>query len=107
KSLSVRATEHLIRDLHSSKKSKSTAPAEMDPEIHRIQERLSETLGATAQVTSRDGMKGEIKIKFESTNHREEILDVLESERLLPTISSVLKMSITPKNRSISCFPCI
>lgn len=80
KGLSVRATEHLIRDLHSSKKSKSTAPAEMDPEIHRIQERLSETLGATVQVTSRDGMKGEIKIKFESPNHLEEILDVIEPE---------------------------
>ena len=78
--LSVRATEHLIRDLHSSKKPKSTAPAEMDPEIHRIQERLSETLGATVQVTSRDGMKGEIKIKFESPNHLEEILDVIEQE---------------------------
>lgn len=80
KGLSVRATEHLIRDLHSSKKSKSTAPAEMDPEIHRIQERLSETLGATVQVTSRDGMKGEIKIKFESPNHLEEILEVIEPE---------------------------
>lgn len=80
KGLSVRATEHLIRDLHSSKKPKSTAPAEMDPEIHRIQERLSETLGATVQVTSRDGMKGEIKIKFESPNHLEEILEVIEPE---------------------------
>lgn len=82
KGLSVRATEHLIRDLHSSKKSKSTGPPEIDPEIRRIQNRLSESLGATVLVTSRDGMKGEIKIKFESPNHLEEILDVIESEGL-------------------------
>lgn len=82
KGLSVRATEKLIRDLHSSKKGKSEVETDVNPEIRRIQERLSDSLGATVLVTSRDGMKGEIKIKFESPNHLEEILEVIDQEVL-------------------------
>lgn len=82
KGLSVRATEKLIRDLHSSKKGRPEVQKEENPEIRRIQDRLSESLGATVVVTSRDGMKGEIKIKFESPNHLEEILEVIDQEVL-------------------------
>jgi len=82
KGLSVRATERLIRDLHTSKKPKVEKSQERDPEILRIENRLTDTLGATVQITSRDGMKGEIKIKFETPNHLEEILEVIDHESL-------------------------
>lgn len=78
KGLSVRATERLIRDLHATKKSKSSKPEEKDPEIVRIEEMLAESLGANVQIRSKDGMKGEIKIKFETPNHLEEILEMID-----------------------------
>lgn len=78
KGLSVRATERLIRDLHNSRKKKQTATPEINPEIRRIEEKLGETFGAPVKITSRDGMKGEIKIKFETPNHLEEILDIID-----------------------------
>ncbi len=82
KGLSVRATERLIRDLHTSKNPKAEKSEERDPEIQRIEGRLAETLGANVVITSRDGMKGEIKIKFETPNHLEEILEVIDQESL-------------------------
>ncbi len=82
KGLSVRATEQLIRDIQSARKTTTEPQKEVNPEIQRIQDRLSESLGATVIVTSRDGMKGEIKIKFESPNHLEEILEVIDQEVL-------------------------
>ncbi len=78
--LSVRATERLIRDLHAPRKSSPVTRQEVDPEIRKIETRLAETLGATVQITSRDGMKGEIKIKFETPNHLEEILELIDQE---------------------------
>jgi len=82
KGLSVRATERLIRDLHTAKKKSIENKQEVDPEIRRIEDRLAETLGATVQITSRNGMKGEIKIKFETPNHLEEILEVIDRDSL-------------------------
>lgn len=82
KGLSVRATEKLIREMHTTYQGKPAARAEENPEIRRIQDRLSDTLGASVQVTSRDGMKGEIKIRFETPNHLEEILEVIGHDDL-------------------------
>ncbi|MBY5960061.1 ParB/RepB/Spo0J family partition protein [Membranicola marinus] len=80
KGLSVRATERLIRDLHTSKNRQEEKSEDRDPEIQRIEGRLTETLGANVMITSRDGMKGEIKIKFETPNHLEEILEVIDQD---------------------------
>ncbi|WP_236969902.1 ParB/RepB/Spo0J family partition protein [Membranihabitans marinus] len=77
--LSVRATEKLIRDLHKPKPPTTAQTEEVrDPEIVKIEDKLSELFGADVKVTSRDGMKGEIKIKFETPNHLDEILELLD-----------------------------
>lgn len=82
KGLSVRATEKLIRDLHLPKRPQKDADERVDPEIRKIEEKLGETFGAPVKIISRDGMKGEIKIKFETPNHLEEILDIIDHVRM-------------------------
>lgn len=82
KGLSVRATERLIRDLHTKKLRAEETPKEVDPEITRLENRLMDALGAHVQINSKDGMKGEIKIKFDTPNHLEEILEVIDHENL-------------------------
>jgi len=82
KGLSVRATEKLIRDLHMPKRPKKDPEEDRDPEIRRIEKLLGETFGAPVKITSRDGMKGEIKIRFETPNHLEEILDIIDQSRI-------------------------
>lgn len=82
KGLSVRATEKLIRELHLPKRPQKDAEEGNDPEIRKIEEKLGETFGAPVKIISRDGMKGEIKIKFETPNHLEEILDIIDHVRM-------------------------
>src|SRR5699024_2742909 len=82
KGLSVRATEKLIRDLHLPKRPQKDTDQDSDPEIRKIEEKLGETFGAPVKIISRDGMKGEIKIKFETPNHLEEILDIIDHVRM-------------------------
>src|SRR5690625_2784930 len=77
-----RATEKLIRDLHMPKRPKKDPEEDRDPEIRRIEKLLGETFGAPVKITSRDGMKGEIKIRFETPNHLEEILDIIDQSRI-------------------------
>lgn len=77
--LSVRATEKLIRDLHKPKlASNDKIEQPKNAEIIKIEDKLSEFFGADVSVISRDGMKGEIKIKFETPNHLDEILELLD-----------------------------
>lgn len=75
--LSVRATEKLIRDMHTPK-SQPTTEERKDPEIQKIEDKLTHLFGAEVKIQSRNGMKGEIKIKFETPNHLEEILETLD-----------------------------
>jgi len=74
--LSVRETEQLVRKLtEPGARPKSHAPTTMDPNIRRLQEDLSEKLGAAVQLQSKPNGKGKITISFNSNDELEGILD--------------------------------
>ncbi len=73
--LSVRETEQLVRKLTDPAKPKSKSPATLDPNIRRLQEDLSEKLGAAVQLQSKANGKGKITISFNSNDELEGILD--------------------------------
>ena len=75
--LSVRETEKLVRKLLDGSKSSSatkTAPKE-DPNIRRLQDDLSEKLGARVNVQQAGSGKGKLVISYNSLDELEGILD--------------------------------
>lgn len=73
KGLSVRETEHLVRRLSSDAAPKA-APARLDPDIRRLQEELSEKLGAGVQVLHGAKGKGKLTIHYNSLDELDGIL---------------------------------
>jgi ParB family chromosome partitioning protein len=73
KGLSVRETERLVRRLSSEAPSKAS-PARVDPDIRRLQEELSEKLGAGVQVQHGAKGKGKLVIQYNSLDELEGIL---------------------------------
>lgn len=74
--LSVRETEQLVRKLtEPGARPKSQVPTAMDPNIRRLQEDLSEKLGAAVHLQSKPNGKGKITISFNSNDELEGILD--------------------------------
>ena len=72
--LSVRATEKLIRNLQ-AKGSKETPKAkQLDPNIRRLQDDLSEQLGAPVVIKHTASGKGTVQISYNSTDELEGIL---------------------------------
>ena len=77
KGLSVRETEALIRKLSSpAKKSKSTRK---DPDIIKLEERLSECLGAPVNIRQKGKNKGSLEITYTSLDVLDGILSKIES----------------------------
>lgn len=77
KGLSVRETEALIRKISSpAKKSKSTRK---DPDIIKLEERLTERLGAPVQIKQKGKGKGCLEITYTSLDVLDGILSKIES----------------------------
>ena len=77
KGLSVRETEALIRKISApAKKSKVTRK---DPDIIKLEERLTEYLGAQVQIKQKGKGKGNLEIAYSSLDVLEGILNKIES----------------------------
>jgi len=75
--LSVRKVEELVRNLGREKPTASPKKAN-DPEIMRLQVKLSSHFGTKIQVAADAKNKGQIKIPFTSTDELNRILDILD-----------------------------
>jgi len=74
KGLSVRETEALVRRTLQHKESPNSS-ATADPDITRLQERLSMLLGAGVKIAHRAGGKGKMTISYNSVEELEGILE--------------------------------
>ena len=75
KRLSVRETENLVRRLQQSKKQKGHR--RVDPDIRKLQDRLSEALGARVRIQHQASGKGKLVISYTSSDEFQGILDRL------------------------------
>ena len=74
--LSVRKVEELVRS-NGKKEEKPTEKSTVDPEIKKLQTKLSSHFGSKIVLKSNDQNKGEIKIPFSSTDDLNRILEIL------------------------------
>jgi len=76
KGMSVRETEQLVRRAQSpAVKAKSSKSIENDPDVRRLQEDLSERLGATVRFQHSAKGKGKLVIQYNSLDELEGILE--------------------------------
>jgi ParB family chromosome partitioning protein len=75
--LSVRKVEELVRGISSEKKEKENKNAAINPEITKLQEKLSSHFGTKIRINANKDNKGEIKIPFTSTDELNRILDII------------------------------
>jgi ParB family chromosome partitioning protein len=75
KRLSVRETENLVRRLQQSKKQKGQR--RLDPDIQRLQNRMSEQLGARVRIQHQASGKGRLVISYNSADEFDGILERL------------------------------
>ncbi len=75
--LSVRKVEELVR-AKGKKEEKETKPVAIDPEIKKLQTKLSSHFGSKIAIKSNDQNKGEIKIPFSSTEELNRILEIMD-----------------------------
>jgi len=73
--MSVRETEQWVRKVLEPAKPGKAPSTTLDPNIRRLQEDLSEKLGASVQLQSKSNGKGKITISFNSNDELEGILD--------------------------------
>ena len=76
KRLSVRETENLVRRLQQSKKQKGQR--RLDPDIQRLQNRMSEQLGARVRIQHQASGKGRLVISYNSADEFDGILERLK-----------------------------
>jgi len=76
--LSVRKVEELVRDISNKKKEKENKNAAINPEITKLQEKLSSHFGTKIRINANKDNKGEIKIPFTSTDELNRILDIIK-----------------------------
>jgi ParB family chromosome partitioning protein len=73
--LSVRETEDLVRKLlEKGTHARRPARASIDPDVRRLQDRLSEKLGARVQISNNQKGKGKLIIEYNSSKELEGIL---------------------------------
>lgn len=77
KGLSVRETEALIRKI--SAPAKKSKPSRKDPDIVRLEERLTERLGAQVRIKQKANGKGSLEIAYTSLDVLDGILKKIES----------------------------
>ncbi|MEQ8904057.1 ParB/RepB/Spo0J family partition protein [Ekhidna sp.] len=75
--LSVRKVEELVRS-SGKKEDKAPKSVEVDPEIKKLQSKLSSHFGSKIAIKSNEQNKGEIKIPFSSTDDLNRILEILD-----------------------------
>jgi ParB family chromosome partitioning protein len=75
KGLSVRETEQLVKRLLDAPEAAAAAPKAVDPNIRRLQDELSERLGARTQIKHGAGGKGKVIIQYNSLDELDGILD--------------------------------
>lgn len=74
--LSVRETERLVKRLQAGP-ARQSAPRSLDPDVRRLQEELSERLGARVQVQQRSKGGGRLLIEYNSLDELDGILSHL------------------------------
>jgi len=74
KSLSVRQTEALVRRLQEENEHPKE-PKKVDPDIRRLQESLSEKIGANVDIKHSAKGKGKLIIQYSSLDELDGILD--------------------------------
>ncbi len=74
KGLSVRETERLVNETRQGKKKKRRAAVKLDPNIKRLQDRLSEQLGSVVHIRHRPSGKGSLEIHYSSLDQLDGIL---------------------------------
>jgi ParB family chromosome partitioning protein len=72
--LSVRETERLVQQAHAQPKGAKPGKAKLDPDTRRLQEELSESLGATVHVKPKRGGKGSLVIDYSSLDQLQGIV---------------------------------
>ena len=75
KGLSVRETERLVKQQNEPTAKASKAPQGLDPDTQRLQDELSERLGAKVQFQTAKGGKGKLVIQYNSLDELDGILD--------------------------------
>jgi len=75
KGLSVREAEHLVQQIMNPPK--AAAPAPVDRDLLRLQEELSDSVGATVSIRSNRKGSGKITIEFGSLDQLDGILGKL------------------------------
>ena len=75
KALTARQTEELVRRMKEPADSKPAAPPGDDPDVRRLTEKLSETLGARVQILRGGGSKGRLVIHYTSLDELDGILE--------------------------------
>jgi len=75
--LSVRETEKLIRQLH-EKTTKTKTSKNIDPDVARLQNDLSDKLGAVVLIRHNNKGKGKLLIQYNSVDELEGILDRIQ-----------------------------
>jgi ParB family chromosome partitioning protein len=72
--LSVRETERYIKSLLSDKPQPTTDKSSKDPDVASLEQRLSETLGATVDIQYNNRGKGKLIIRYSSLDELDGIL---------------------------------
>ena len=74
KGLSVRQTEELVRKILAGPKLKKAADYEVDPDIRRLEETLSEKLGSRVQIQHSSKGSGKVTLKYNNLDELDGIL---------------------------------
>ena len=75
--LSVRETELLVKKTLAAQSSKKSAPKKIDPDVQRLETRISEKLGASVKIRSGKKGAGQLVIHFHSSDELDGILEHL------------------------------
>ncbi len=78
KGLSVRQTEAAVRQMHSAKNKKTSTPDEVDPNVKRLQQDLSERLGAKVLINHTAKGSGKLVVTFNSLDELDGILEHIQ-----------------------------
>lgn len=74
KGLSVRQTEELVRKMLTGPKPKKAADIEVDPDIRRLEESLSEKIGSRVQIQHSSKGSGKVTLKYNNLDELDGIL---------------------------------
>lgn len=79
--LSVRETEALVKKLQNPPPKKEPTRTTEDPDVRRLREEISETLGAAVEVRHKDDGKGKLVIRYTSLDELDGILERLQHSK--------------------------